>query len=131
MLFGKEEKMKVERQKAKIVYDFVEDIFFARPVNRQYDSSIQIGNFIFDLNKKNKIIGFEILNASELFGVSKLFLHNIKKGKIEIKVRGKFIMVQTQIQSLIRNSMKTSNLSVERVRPEYLNESNLQLAAIG
>ena len=123
--------MKVERQKAKVVYDFAEDIFFARPVNRQYDSSVQIGNFIFDLNKKNKIIGFEILSASKLFGVSKIFLHNYKNVKIEIKVKGKFIMVQAQINSLIRNSMKTSSLSVERIRPEYINESNLQLAAVG
>lgn len=120
--------MKVEKQKAKVVYDFGEDVFFARPVNRQYDSSVQIGNFIFDLNKKNRIIGFEILNASKLFGVPKLFLHNIKEGKIEIKAIGKFIMIQAQIQSLVRNSMKTSSLSVERIRPEYVNESNLQLA---
>jgi len=122
--------MKVERQKAKVVYDFGEDIFFARPVNRKYDSSVQIGNFIFDLDEKNKIIGFEILNASKLFGVPKLFLHNHKDVKIEIKVKGKFIMMQAQIQSLIRNSMKTSSLSVERVKPEYVNESNLQLAAV-
>ena len=107
-----------------------EDIFFARPVNRKYDSSVQIGNFIFDLNKQNRIIGFEILDASKLFGVSKIFLHNYKNVKIEIKVSDKFILVQAQIQSLVRNSMKTSSLSVERVRPEYINESNLQLAAV-
>jgi len=122
--------MKIEKQKAKVVYDFGENIFFARPVNRKYDSSVQVGNFIFDLNKKNKIIGFEILNASKLFGVSKVFLHNYKNVKIEIKVKGKFILVQAQIQSLIRNSMKTGSLSVERIRPEYVNESNLQLAAV-
>lgn len=122
--------MKIEKQKAKVVYDFAEDIFFARPIKRKYDSSMQIGNFIFDLNKKNNIVGFEILHASKLFGVPKLFLHDIKKGNIQINVSGKFILVQAQIQSLIRNSMKTSSLSVERIKPEYVNESNLQLAAV-
>ena len=119
---------KDKSEKAKGGYDFEEDIFSARPLKRRYDSSVQIGNFIFDIDKKGKINGFEILNASKLFGIPKLFLKNMISGKMDIEVNEKFIRVEINIKSLIRNAHRSSALSVERVRPEFIQPAELKLA---
>ena len=65
----------MKTKNAKMRYSFAEDIIFASPTERKYDSSIQIGDLIFDLDEKNKIIGFEILNASKTLGVPKLYIY--------------------------------------------------------
>ena len=126
MLHRKKKKMK----KAKIKYNFEEDIFIARPLSRNYDSSFQIGDFIFDLNDKNIVVGMEILNASKIFGLSKIALKNMLTCKLEIIISDKFIKVDIQVKSNLRNNETISNLSIERVRPEFVNLTELQLAVI-
>jgi len=114
--------------KGKVVYNFEEDIFLARPLERKYDSSFQVENFIFDLDKKNNICGIEIINASKLFGVPKSFLKDIISGKIELLFLDKYIQINIQIKNKVRNAQNTSSLSIERVRPEFINPTELHLA---
>ncbi len=121
--------MKKEKiEKGKVAYDFEDDIFSARPLKRKYDSSVQMGNFIFDLDKKGRVNGFEILNASKLFGIPKLFLQNMVSGKMSIEVNNKFIRVEINLKSLIRNAHRLSVLNVERVRPEFIRPAELKFA---
>ena len=126
MLFRKEKKMKEE--KAKILYNFEDDIFLARPLERDYDSSFQIGNFIFDLDKNNNVRGIELINASKLFGISKAFLKDMVSGKLEIVVSEKYIQINIQIKTKVRNADNTSSLSIERIRPDFINPTELHLA---
>ncbi len=120
--------MKKEFQKGKLVYRFEDDVFFVRPLKRKYDSSFQIGSIIFDINSENKINGVEILNASKLFGASKLFLKNLISGKIIVEVNKKYLKIQIILESLVRNAQKSSILNIERVRPEFLQPTELNLA---
>ncbi len=114
--------------KAKIEYSFEEDIFLGRPLKRSYDSSFQINNFIFDLDKKGRINGIEILNASELFNIPKRFLKNIESSRIEIEADEQFIKLKIFIKTFVRNAHKTSSINIERVKPEFINPSELNLA---
>jgi len=50
----------------KVSYNHEDHIFLAINLNRNYDSSFQIGNFIFDLDKDNNICGIEIINLDSL-----------------------------------------------------------------
>lgn len=115
-------------EKAKGEYNFQEDIFVARSLRRDYDSSFQIGNLIFDLDSKNKVIGLEIVNASKLFGIPKLVLKNMVSGKIIVIASNKIIRTEITLESSLRNSQKTSSLSVERIKPEFINATELHLA---
>lgn len=119
---------KAKFEKAEGEYDFENDIFYALPIKRRYDSSLQIGNFIFDLDSKGKINGIEILNAAHIFGISKVFLNSIISGKIEITVNEKIIKVKINIKALVRNAHKTSIINVERLRPELIAPAELKLA---
>ena len=121
--------MKKEKYvKGKMSYDFEHDIIFACPIKRNYDSSFQIGNFIFDIDKSGKIIGFEILNASKIFGISKLFLKNRVSSDMYLEVNDKYIKLNIKIKSVIRNAKKSSVLNIERIRPDYIQQTELRLA---
>ncbi len=118
----------MKEEKAKILYNFEDDIFLARPLERDYDSSFQIGNFIFDLDKNNNVKGIELINASKVFGVPKAFLKNMVSGRLELVVSDKSILIKIQIKTKIRNASNTSSLSIEKVRPEFINPTELHLA---
>ena len=117
-------------KKTKIKYSFKEDVFLGIPLKRDYDSSFQIGNFIFDLDKKGKINGIEILNASKIFNIPKRFLNHIEEAKIEIEANDQFIKLKIHIKTLVRNLHKTSSLNIERIRPDFINPSELNLAIV-
>ncbi len=126
MLFRKKKKMKQE--KAKGLYNFEDDIFLVRPLEREYDSSFQIENFIFDLDKNNNIHGIELINASKIFGVPKAFLKDMVSGKLEIVFSEKYIQINIQIKTKVRNADNTSSLSIERIRPDFITPTELHLA---
>ena len=83
----------MKRENAKALYNFEDDILVAMPLERKYDSSFQIGNFIFDLDKENNIKGIELINASKSFGVPKAFLKDMVSGKIEVIISDKYIQI--------------------------------------
>lgn len=114
---------------AKGKYDFENDIFYARPIKRVYESSFQAGNIIFDIDNDNKIVGFEILNASKVFDVPKRFLNNPKSFKIKILVTDS-INLNISVTSVIRNSEKVSSLSVEKQKPDFLAESEMSMGIV-
>jgi len=116
--------------KAKVNYYFEDDIFSGMPLRRDYDSSIQIGSFIFDLDPKGRIVGLEILNASKVFGIPKLFLNNMESGRIIIEADEKFIKLSISIKTLVRNSHRNSVLNVERARPDFISPSELSMAIV-
>ena len=80
------------------------------------------------MDKNNNIRGVELINASKLFGVPKAFLKEMISGKLEILVSEKYIQINIQLKTKVRNADNTSSLSIERVRPEFINPTELHLA---
>ena len=113
---------------AKSMYHFDTDTYAVRPIDRKYESSYQIGNFIFDMDKDDTLTGIEILNVSKVFGVPKIFLKNQISGKVKIQVTSEYIKLNFIIESVVRNSNKTSTLSVERIKPDFLKPVELNFA---
>jgi len=105
----------MKEEKAKILYNFEDDIFLARPLERDYDSSFQIGNFIFDLDKNNNVRGIELINASKLFGIPKAFLKDMISGKLEMIISEKYIQIkfkhkkEGEREIVISEKVKTKN----------------------
>ncbi len=120
--------MKKQTVAAKVKYDFGNDIFVARPIKREYDTSVKRDDFIFDLDKNNNIVGMEILNASKLFRTSKYFLKNHGKIYIELQVNEKAINIMIHIELFVRNSIRDNVINIERLKPDFINPSELNLA---
>ncbi|MGE0792782.1 MAG: DUF2283 domain-containing protein [Candidatus Woesearchaeota archaeon] len=115
---------------AKANYDFESDIFSALPLIREYDSSFQKEDIILDLDKNGKIVGLELLNASKNFGIPKIFMKNLISIHMQINVSEELIKIQIQIKSLVRNAERISSLNFERIKPGFVNPSELNLAVI-
>ena len=60
-----------------IDYDFDNDILFISD-GKKVKASLDIGDFILDVNHDNLISGIEIMDASENLGIGKKVLGNIK-----------------------------------------------------
>lgn len=117
-----------EKVPARSEYDYDTDTFFARPMKRTYSSSFQTGNIIFDIDENDKIVGLELLNASKVFNLPKISLKNPKDMMIRIIVSETSIEVDISIRVSRRNSESTSSLSIERVKPDFLRPSEMDLA---
>ena len=113
---------------AKKDYDFKEDILYIFPKKREYDSSFQTDNFIFDLDKKGEIAGLEILNASNTLGVSKNFLLHAFRGLLYLEVKEKNIKIRLEISSKIRNKEQIKENNFTELYSGALKRSSLECA---
>lgn len=121
--------MKTNKIPAKASYNLDVDVYSARPLEREYESSFQLGNFIFDINKKNQVVGLEILNASKVFNVPKSVLaQKPEKLLIEVGVSDDRVLVSIVFTVERRNAHRTSSVSVEKVKPDFLAPSHMNLA---
>ena len=67
---------KIKKEIKTIDYDSVNDIFFISS-GEKVKSSLDIGDFVLDVNHNNFICGIEIMNASENLEINKNILKNI------------------------------------------------------
>lgn len=71
-----------------ISYDEVEDILFIHKgfkSDEKFKGNIDLGNIIFDLSTKGRVVGIEIMNASKFFrevGLNPKQLKKIRKASI-------------------------------------------------
>ncbi len=80
------------KENAKIEYDFEEDILnLSRSKNSQ--ASLEVGDFILDVDFNGFISSIEILNASENLGISKELLKKVKNAKLGILYKPDYIFV--------------------------------------
>jgi len=84
------------RQIKKINYDSENDIFSISKGDI-VKSSLDIGDFILDINHKNLVCGIEIMDASENLGVSKEVLKNIKNMKMTVTYRTNHVYILLMI----------------------------------
>ena len=80
------------RQIKTIDYDADNDIFFISD-GEKVKFSLDIGDFVLDVNHNNLICGIEIMDASENLGISKNVLKNIKNMKMSVTYKTNHIYV--------------------------------------
>ncbi|MFH1365112.1 MAG: DUF2283 domain-containing protein [archaeon] len=71
------------RQIKTIDYDSGNDIFFISDGNK-VKASLDIGDFVLDVDHNNLICGIEVMNASENLGITKEILGGIKSMKMSV-----------------------------------------------
>lgn len=123
------DKLKVEMP-AKYNYRYEDDVFYARPANRKYSSSIDNGEFIFDIGTNGEVVGIEILNASKILHVPKEALRNLISMKLLVVVSEEKIQISIQLKASLRNGQTSGSLFVDRDVPEFMQPSQLQMALV-
>ena len=96
-------------------YDPLADSLFVSVPDRKYEYSVMLGDdVILDfgrLSGRLSIVGFEVFNASEKFGVKKYLLKNIKKLKAEIKVSEEIVRLKIEI-CIVQRKREKSRLKI-------------------
>ena len=104
-------------------YDPVVYSLFVSVPNRKYEYSIMVGDdLILDFGRipsgeKQSIVGFELLNASEKFGIDRHLLKNIRGLHAEITIDEKTVKLKL--------SLVISHRKKERKRSKVLEVTNL------
>jgi len=75
-----------------IDYDYENDTLFISR-DEKVKSSLDIGDFVIDVNHDNFVSGIEIMDASENLGVSKELLKNIKNIKMSVQYKTNHVYI--------------------------------------
>jgi len=118
--------MKNNPVKAKVDYDFVEDIFYARPAEREdYKESILLDDFVLDLNSRGEIVGVEILHFARMLNISKYFISHARKGQLDILIDKEHIRLNINLAGEFRNKERERFLDFERENAYGISPSSL------
>ncbi len=79
-----------------IDYDENSDILFISN-EEKVKASIDIGDFVLDVNHENLVCGIEIMDASENLGIDKNILKNIKSMKMSVNYKTNHVYVLLMI----------------------------------
>jgi len=97
------------RQIKTIDYDYGNDIFFISN-GEKIKSSIDIGDFVLDVNHDNLICGMEIMDASENLGIEKKDLEHIQNIKMSVTYKTNHAYVLLMI--VLKKENKEINMSI-------------------
>ncbi len=75
-----------------IDYDYANDILCVSK-EEKVKSSLDMGEFVLDINSKNLICGIEIMDASENLGINKDILKNIKNVRMSVTYKTNHVYV--------------------------------------
>jgi uncharacterized protein YuzE len=110
-------------------YDSLNDSFYVYPQERNYESSLLMGDLVLDINESRDIVGIEILNASEKFGLNKYEFLSPVKLRASIRVEGDEMHIDLKFTYNKRNHHIVKSLSVASVNDMDLSPGTTTLAA--
>ena len=84
------------RQIKTIDYDGENDILFISNGDK-VKASLDIGDFVLDINHENLVCGIEVMDASENLGINKDILNGIKSIKMSVTYKTNYVYVLLMI----------------------------------
>jgi uncharacterized protein YuzE len=81
----------------KMIYDAEDDIL-SLSGGRKIKSSIDIDDFIIDIDHRRLVCGMEILNASQNLGFTKAQLNSMKKADITVTYKPNYVFLSIIIK---------------------------------
>jgi uncharacterized protein YuzE len=82
---------------AEIMYDENEDILSFWRGNPSH-VSIEVGDFVIDVDSRGYIVGFEIINASENLNISEEFLEDIEKVSMSVVYKPNYVYIMLKLK---------------------------------
>ena len=100
-------------------YDYKNDIFFFKVKNREYSHSIELQNLVIDFDEEAFVVGLQILNASDIFQLTKKELREVKNFKMQSKIKDGVIQINLTFNRNVRNKqIEYKPIIFERVGKE-------------
>lgn len=105
-------------------YDMENDSFFVYSKGMKYKLSMDLDGIIIDIAEDNSIMGVEILNISNKFGITKYDVKNYQQLNMSVKVSKNVIKVEITFSILKRNAHVP-----HIIRASGLNSMNLPIGS--
>jgi uncharacterized protein YuzE len=101
------------KSKPKIIYDEEDDILSMIHKDKKSKASIDIGDFVIDVDKNGFIIGLEILNASENLKLTSEQLSSLLQASMLVKYKPNYIYISLVMQLKDKEKDITIPLTVD------------------
>jgi uncharacterized protein YuzE len=109
-------------------YDLQNNSIFFYNDGHKYKESIDADGIILDFSEDDKIMGIEILGASEKFNVSKSDLLNIKDFNAKIEISKENIEVAIKMKIIKRNQLIAGSLDAITINNPHFPTGTQNLA---
>jgi hypothetical protein len=91
--------------KGEFLYDYKYDTLTFKIKDADYKRSIEIQNFVIDIDTRNFVTGIRIFDVSKVSGMNKLVFCNLKHGEFKASVRDNVITVRLKFVGRIHNKL--------------------------
>lgn len=91
--------------KGESLYDFQNDILMFKIRDRDYKMSIELQNFVADIDEEGFVTGVRIFDASKVLGIDKYVLKSIVQVEFKARIEKNIITITLQFVSKIRNKI--------------------------
>lgn len=91
--------------KGECLYDYKHDILTFKIRDRNYRQSVEIQNYVIDVDEEGFVTGIRIFDATKVLGLSKLALRNIIRMDFRAQIRNNVISVTLKFSSMLRNKI--------------------------
>lgn len=86
-------------EQGEYAYDFDQDIFFFKIKDRDYKMSMELQNFVADIDEQGLVIGIRIFDASKVFNVAKETLQGITRWEFKAAIEENTLTVTLRFVS--------------------------------
>src|SRR3990172_2227527 len=117
--------MRQLKGKGEFDYDYVNDILSFKVKDREYEKSIESDRFVIDIDKEDFVVGLQIFEASEFFGLDKVQLRQIKQCNFIAIVDEGRIEIRFVFQTVYRNKTIIHKPIISEPLTEHLPDSRV------
>lgn len=110
-------------------YDSRNDILFFKVKDREYSHSVELSTLVIDFDEENFVVGLQIINASEIFQMSKDILRGVSGFRMQAKINDGVIQINLSFEMVKRNKItEYKPIIFERVGDEIPNSNMICVA---
>ncbi len=91
--------------KLECMYDFKYDILTFHVKDRDYKMSVEVQNFVIDIDTEDFVTGVRVIDASKVFSLHKSVLKDIVQGQFQAVIKDNVITVRLGFIGKMRNKV--------------------------
>jgi len=101
---NKERQLNAKNQ-GEFLYDYVHDILTFKIKDRDYKMSVELQNFVIDIDKENFVTGIRIFDVTKVSGLNKILFKNLVHGEFNASIKDNVITVRLNFVGKLRNRL--------------------------
>jgi uncharacterized protein YuzE len=115
-------KNKILEKSGSFDYDYSNDILFFKVNEREYSHSIELLDYVIDIDTEGFVSGLQIFNSSSYFNMTKDSLRDVKNWSLRASVKDGILEVKLVFNSVVRNKIvEKSPILIQKMEEQIPN----------